>query len=201
MACYEALHLRPNDPGLLVAEADALTHAKRAGEAIGVYRNALTVGADRTVVGSKIALAASLRRSLLETCLGQRSAAAERACEAAWLPGATDEVTLFKRRALLLQDDRQPAAALDAYLSAARLRPNDRGVAQAILNLTGVTGRKDAAASSALWKAKKLLRRADRAPPIVHGNGLVAAAHADGAASAHPPTSSASNDAEITRSN
>jgi tetratricopeptide (TPR) repeat protein len=195
IACYEALNMRPNDPDLLVAEGDALVQAKRPGEAVGVYRNALSVGADHAVVNSKIAVAASLRRSLVDTCLTQEGPAAEHACESAWLPGAADEVTLFKRRAQLLQSEDQPAAALDAYMAAARLRPKDRGVAHAIVSLSEVAGRKDTPATTALVKAKDLLRQAERgAGP--RNAGLVAVAPA-----ADVPSNRFSNDAEVTRSN
>ncbi|MEA3150076.1 MAG: hypothetical protein QOD56_1015, partial [Gammaproteobacteria bacterium] len=142
ISCSEALNLKPNDPDLLVAEADALVQLKRPGEAIGVYRNALTVGADRELVGAKIVTAQSLRHSLLESCLTHEGQFAERECESAWLPGAPDEVTVFKRRGFLLQGDGQPAAALDAYMAAARLGPKDRTVARAIVKLGESTGRK-----------------------------------------------------------
>ena len=153
IACDEALNLKPNNPDLLVAEADALVQLKRAGEAIGVYRNALTVGANRDAVNAKILAAQSLRRSLLENCVTREGPFAARSCEAAWLPGALDEITVFKRRGLLLQGDNQPSAALDAYLAAARLAPKDRGVARAIVALSDATGRKDAVTLTAVGTA------------------------------------------------
>ena len=145
IACGEALSLRPDSPDLLVAEADALVQLKRPGEAIGVYRNALTVGANRDAVNARIATAQSLRASLLQSCMTQEGPFAERACESAWLPGAPDEVTVFKRRGLLLQAQNQPGAALEAYLSAARLGPKDRGVARALISLSDSTGRQGCA--------------------------------------------------------
>ncbi len=143
VACAEALNMRPNNPALLVAEADALVQWRRPGEAIGVYRNALTVHADRAVVTAKILSAQVLRHALLESCLTQMGQLAEHACEAAWLPGAADEIDVFKRRGVLLQGERQFAAALDAYMAAARLRPRDRAVARAVLSLSGRIDRTD----------------------------------------------------------
>lgn len=167
VACGEALNLRPNNPNLLVAEADALVQRKRPGEAIGVYRNALTVGANRDVVNAKILTAQSLRTSLLESCVAQEGPFAERACESAWLPGAPDEVTVFKRRGFLLQGQDQPGAALDAYLAAARLGPKDRGVARALIALSDSTGRKDAMTLTAVGMALMTLGRpADAITPL-----------------------------------
>jgi tetratricopeptide (TPR) repeat protein len=159
IACSEALNVKPNNPDLLVAEADALVQLKRPGEAIGVYRNALTVGADRELVGAKIVAAQSLRHSLLESCLTREGQSAERECESAWLPGAPDEVMVFKRRGFLLQGEGRPTAALDAYMAAARLGPKDRIVARAVVNLGESTGRKDAPALTAVGTALLALGR------------------------------------------
>jgi len=230
LACYEALNLRPNDAGLLVAEADALVQSKRPGEAIGVYRNALTIGANRESVESKIGAAQSLRQSLLDGCLTQAGRAAERACESAWLPGAADEVDVFKRRGLLLQRDEQPAAALEAYLAAARCRPRDRDTARAVVNLTGTTDRRDALALAALgtaqmtlghrgeaitaWRqalrmspnlqmAKEGLRTAKRIGNPAAASGIAAAANPApaGAAGAAAEPGVFSNEAQASRSN
>lgn len=188
IACGDALNRKRNDPELLVAEADALVAAQRPGEAIGVYRNGVTQGAARGPVEAKIARAESMRRGLLGTCLQQSDAAALRACEAAWLPGAADEVTVFKRRGRLLQGDRQDAAALDAYLAAARLAPRDRAVAHAVLDLAA-EGRHDAAMTAAVASAKACLR------PAAAVRDAVPVRNARGAATVD------SNAAEITRSN
>jgi tetratricopeptide (TPR) repeat protein len=136
VSCDAALGMKPNDPRLLVAEGDALVQLRRPGEAIGVYRNAIKSGAVQDSVDPKIAVAQAHRRSLLRECETDAGAAAERACESAWLPGAPDEVMVFKRRGLLLQNDNQPGASLDAYLAAARLAPRDRDVARAVVALT-----------------------------------------------------------------
>jgi tetratricopeptide (TPR) repeat protein len=142
-----------------VAEADALAQLNRPGEAIGVYRNAFRSGAPDAVVAPKIERAQALRRSLLDICQRGEGPSAESACQAAWLPGAPDEVSVFKRRGLLLQNDARLAAALEAYVTAARLSPRDRGVARAILALTGDTDRIDAATLSARGGALLTLGR------------------------------------------
>jgi tetratricopeptide (TPR) repeat protein len=143
IACGEALSIKPDDPDLLIAEGDALVRRKRAGEAIGVYRNALKHGAPSATVSPRITAAAALRRSLLSLCL-QGGLDAERACDAAWLPGASDEVAVFKRRGQLLREAGRSGAALEAYLAAARLRPLDRSVAQAVIALSAGDARLDA---------------------------------------------------------
>ncbi len=135
--------MQPNDAGLLVAEGDALVQTGRPGEAIGVYRNALRRAAEPDVVNPRVAAAQSQRQALLNACLTRDGSAAEHACASAWLPGAPDEVAIFKRRGLLLQSAGQSAAALDAYLAAARLRPADRNTARAIVSLSERVGRKD----------------------------------------------------------
>jgi tetratricopeptide (TPR) repeat protein len=137
VACAAALSMKPNDPRLLVAEGDALVRSRRPGEAIGVYRNAVKWGAVQDEVGPKIAGAQGQRLSALHECEAETGAAALRACESAWLPGAPDEVMVFKRRGLLLRNDGQPDASLDAYLAAARLAPRDRDVARAVVALSG----------------------------------------------------------------
>jgi tetratricopeptide (TPR) repeat protein len=228
IACYEALNLKPGSPELLVAEADALLQLKRPGEAIGVYRNGLSLGADRGAVLAKITAASTLRQALLDVCLTRDGPAADRACESAWLPGAPDEVTVFKRRGVLLQNAGQPAAALDAFLAAARLRPKDRDVARSVVNLAGDADVRDAQTLAAVGTAHLTLgqrpdaaaafRRALRVAPGLKAaqDGLRGAERPGTAPSASvstavagtlgPPAGGAaagvfSNQAEVTRSN
>jgi len=158
-SCDDALNMKPNDPELLVAKADSLVQLKRLGEAIGTYRNALPASADRETVNAKIALAESQRHTFLDTCEAKTGDAALRACEAAWLPGAPDEVTVFKRRGMLLQADNQLSPALDAYMAAARLDPSDHSVALAIVSLSDSTGRQDALTLAARGHALMALGR------------------------------------------
>jgi tetratricopeptide (TPR) repeat protein len=158
-SCDEALNMKSDDPELLIAKADALVQLKRPGEAIGIYRSALPVSANREELNAKIALAESQRQTFLDTCETKVGDAARRACESAWLPGAPDEVTVFKRRGLLLQADNRPSPALDAYMAAARLDPSDRSVALAIVSLSESTGRQDALTLAARGRALMALRR------------------------------------------
>jgi tetratricopeptide (TPR) repeat protein len=159
VSCYAALSMKPNDPGLLAAEGDALVQLRRPGEAIGVYRNAIRSGGVQDVLSQKIAVAEQRRRFLLDECETQAGPAASRACESAWLPGAPDEVMVFKRRGLLLQNDNQPGASLDAYMAAARLAPRDRDVARAVVALSGSTERSDAPTLTARGAALMTLGR------------------------------------------
>jgi tetratricopeptide (TPR) repeat protein len=159
VSCHAALSMKPNDPGLLAAEGDALVQLSRPGEAIGVYRNAIRSGGVQDVLSQKIAVAEQRRRYLLDECETQAGPAAARACESAWLPGAPDEVTVFKRRGLLLQNDNQPGASLDAYMAAARLAPRDRDVARAVVALSGSTERSDAPTLTARGAALMTLGR------------------------------------------
>jgi len=159
VSCAAALGMKPNDPGLLVAEGDALVQSRRPGEAIGVYRNAIKSGAVPDAVDPRIAVAEGQRRSLLHDCETEAGSVAEQACEAAWLPGAPDEVRVFKRRGLLLQNDNQPGASLDAYLAAARLAPRDRDVARAVVALSGGMEALDAPTLTARGAAQMTLGR------------------------------------------
>lgn len=158
-SCDDALNLKPNDPELLIAKADSLVQLKRLGEAIGTYRTALPGSADRESINAKIALAESQRHAFLDTCETKTGNPALRACESAWLPGAPDEVTLFRRRGMLLQTDNQLSAALDAYMAAARLDPGDHSVALAIVSLSDSTGRQDALTLAARGRALIALGR------------------------------------------
>jgi tetratricopeptide (TPR) repeat protein len=163
IACGEALSIKPDDPDLLIAEGDALVQRNRPGEAIGVYRNALRHGAASAAVTSRIAAASTQRRSLLALCLTHEGTDAERACEAAWLPGASDEVAVFKRRGQLLRAQDHTSAALEAYLAAARLKPQDRSVAQAVVALSAAGGRMDARTLATVGTAFMTLGRRARA--------------------------------------
>jgi tetratricopeptide (TPR) repeat protein len=162
VSCDAALSMKPNDADLLVAEADVLVQLKRPGEAIGVYRNALRAGAHDNVVKQKIASAQIQRQTLIKVCLTQAGDVGVRACESAWLPGATDEVAMFKRRGLLLQDE-SPTAALDAFMSAARLAPRDRDVARAVVSLSGSLDAKGATILTARGAALLTLHRSQDA--------------------------------------
>jgi tetratricopeptide (TPR) repeat protein len=194
--------MKPNDADLLLAEADVLIQLKRPGEAIGVYRNAQRAGAHEGLVKQKIVAAQFQRQALVRTCLTQAGDVGIRACESAWLPGAPDEVVMFKRRGLLLQDG-SPAAALDAYMSAARLAPRDREAARAVVHLSAGLGAKGAAILTARGAALMTLDRAKGANEAVGaGNGASPDAPAPSTETRLPAESnkSYSNDAPVTRS-
>ena len=107
--------------------------------------------------------AESQRHAFLDICETKTGDVARRACESALLPGAADEVAVFKRRGLLLQADNQLSPALDAYMAAAHLDPGDRSVALAIVSLSGSTGRQDALTLAARGRALMTLGRASEA--------------------------------------
>ncbi len=159
-ACEDALTLNPSDANLLLGEADALVQLRRPGEAIGVYRRAAARSpAVASAAAVKIAQAESHRLAFLSACESQDSPAALQACDAAWLPGSPDELRLFKRRAVLLQVNHQPAGALQAYMSAARLKPADKATALGIVTLTEAMPDADALTLAARGAALMTLGR------------------------------------------
>jgi predicted Zn-dependent protease len=56
-ACSEAVRMKPEDTTLLMAQGDALVHAKRPTEAIGRYRRAAALAPDLPDVALKISAA------------------------------------------------------------------------------------------------------------------------------------------------
>jgi len=197
-ACDDGLSMRPTDPDLMVSKGDALLQQRRVGEAIGSYRNALSGASNRDAVIAKISNAESQRHALLETCETHVGETALRACESVLLRGAPDEALVLRRTGLLLQSDNQLARALDVYMAAQRLRPDDHSVAQAIVSLSDSTGRKDALTLTARGtafmtldkpaEAMETLREAVRmAPDLLEAkNQLRTAERANGARSDRP---------------
>jgi tetratricopeptide (TPR) repeat protein len=74
------------------------------------------------------------RRELVDACLSERDLAS---CDAAILPGEPDEFDLQQRRAQLLLGQDRRAGALQAFLTAQSLAPEDVGVATSLLPLVG----------------------------------------------------------------
>jgi tetratricopeptide (TPR) repeat protein len=72
------------------------------------------------------------RRELVRACLSERDLAS---CDAAILPGEPDELDLQQRRAQLLLGQDRRAGALQAFLIAQSLAPEDVGVATPLLPL------------------------------------------------------------------
>jgi tetratricopeptide (TPR) repeat protein len=148
-ACDEGLHLKPDDPQLLIAKGDALAHDARPADAILVYLHAGGFLPGDEVVKAKLAAAESQREMLVSQCEDNADAAAADACQTALLRGSQDEFTLLRRRGILLQSFDKPQEALDAFVAANVLKQDDKSVALAIVALTDSTGRRDALALAA----------------------------------------------------
>jgi tetratricopeptide (TPR) repeat protein len=162
-ACDDALHMKPDDPQLVIAKGDALAHGGRPADAILVYLHAGGLVPADEVLKSKLAAAESQREALVSQCEGNADPAAADACQAALLRGSQDEFALLRRRGILLQSLDQPVQALDAFIAANVLKQNDKSVALAIVALTDSTGRKDAMALAARGTALLTLGRATEA--------------------------------------
>jgi tetratricopeptide (TPR) repeat protein len=166
-ACDEALALKPDDPDITMAKGDALLQAKRPAEALGVYRRAAELGANKSASDAKAAAAETQRQAFAASCQSESGSAALQACRGALVRGASDEFTIQKRIAILLQADSQSAPALDAYLVANALRSDDRAIALAIIALSDATGRNDAQTLAARGSSLLTLGRAREAVPIL----------------------------------
>jgi tetratricopeptide (TPR) repeat protein len=162
-ACDEALHLKPDDPQLLIAKGDALAHDARPADAILVYLHAGGLLPGDAVVKAKLAAAESQRETLVSQCEDNADAAAADACQTALLRGSQDEFTLLRRRGILLQSFDKPREALDAFIGANVLKQDDKSVALAIVALTDSTGRRDALALAARGSSLLTIGRATEA--------------------------------------
>jgi tetratricopeptide (TPR) repeat protein len=148
-ACDDALHIKPDDPQLVIAKGDALAQGGRPADAILIYLHAAGLLPSDDGVKSKLAAAESQREALVSQCEGNADTAAADACQAALLRGSQDEFALLRRRGILLQSLDKPEQALDAFIAANVLKQNDKSVALAIVALTDSTGRRDAMALAA----------------------------------------------------
>ena len=148
-ACDDALHIKPDDPQLVIAKGDALAQGGRPADAILIYLHAASLLPSDDGVKSKLAAAESQREALVSQCEGNADTAAADACQAALLRGSQDEFALLRRRGILLQSLDKPEQALDAFIAANVLKQNDKSVALAIVALTDSTGRRDAMALAA----------------------------------------------------
>jgi tetratricopeptide (TPR) repeat protein len=158
-ACDDALRTKPGDLQLLVAKADALLQGGRAAEAILTYRQAQALQPRDEEIKTKLADAESQRQGLVSICETTGDAASVDACQAALLHGAPDEFILLKRKGMLLQSMGRSDPALDAFIAADVVNPDDEPVALAIVALTDSTGRKDALALAARGSALLTLGR------------------------------------------
>jgi tetratricopeptide (TPR) repeat protein len=159
-ACDEALHARPDDWEIILAKADALLQSNRPAEALPAYRRAAELDPGNAEIKTKIAAAESQRLALLSQCQHGNGDGALQACQAALLRGVSDELIVYQREAILLQSMDQPSRALDAYIAANLLKPDDRAVALAIVALTDSSDRRDAMALAARGSALLTLGRA-----------------------------------------
>jgi tetratricopeptide (TPR) repeat protein len=175
-ACDEALRSKPDDAQLIVAKGDALAHEAKPAEAIAVYQRAAGLLPGDEAVKSKLAAAETQRATLVSQCQGGADAAAADACQAALVPGSPDELTLLRRRGILLQSMDQPEQALDAFIAANVLQHDDKSVALAIVALTDSTGRKDAVALAARGTSLLTLGRAEEAVQTLHQAATLAPA-------------------------
>ena len=162
-ACDDALHMKPEDPQLIIAKGDALAHGGRPADAILVYLHAAGLLPSDEEVKSKLSAAETQREALVSQCQGNADTAAADACQAALLRGSPDEFALLRRRGILLQSLGEPDKALDAFIAANVLKQNDKSVALAIVALTDSTGRKDAMALAARGSSLLTLGRATEA--------------------------------------
>jgi tetratricopeptide (TPR) repeat protein len=153
VACDAALAARPDDAELLAAKGDALLKANRVIEALPVYRHAAALNPADAASRTRLANAEAQRASLLSQCETASGDTALQACLLALIPGASDEFTIQKRKAVVLQGMDKPPQALDAYIAASLLKSDDKAVALAIVALTDSTGRKDALALAARGNA------------------------------------------------
>ncbi len=158
-ACDDALRSKPDSPQLLVAKGDALLSGGRTADAMRLYRQAQRLRPADERIKTKLADAESQRQGLVSICEGTAGFATVDACQAALLHGAPDEFILLKRKGILLQSLNQPDPALDAFIAADVLEPDDKTVARAIVALTDSTGRKDALALAARGSALLTLGR------------------------------------------
>lgn len=166
-ACDEGIALKPQDTELVIAKGDALLQAKRPAEALTAYRRAAELAPSNETLASKVAAARSQRQASFTACQSESGETALRACDAALIRGAEDEVAIHKRKAILLQAANQPAQALDAYIAANVLEQGDRSVALGIVALSESTARKDALTLAAKGSALLTLGRAIDAVPAL----------------------------------
>ena len=108
-ACDAALRSKPDDPEILVAKGDALSHDGRPADAILLYLRAggLLPPGDEGIK-LKLSAAEAQREGLAAQCQVSADAAAADACQAALLRGSADEPALLARRRVLLQSFDRP---------------------------------------------------------------------------------------------
>lgn len=159
-ACDRALTIKPDDPQIVIAKADALVQASRPAEALTIYARARELAPDNADLEPKIATANARRRDALTACMDTTGETALQSCQSALAPGGEDEFAIRKRVGTLLQAANEPSAALDSYISASLLKQDDRSIALSIVTLSESTGRTDALTLAARGSALLTLGRA-----------------------------------------
>lgn len=159
-ACEQALALKPDDPQVVIAKADALVQANRPAEALMIYERARELAPEDVSVGQKIAATDVRLREALTACINTTGQTALQSCQSSLAPGGEDEFAIRKRIGTLLQSANQPSAALDSYIAASLLKPGDRSIALSIVTLSESTARTDALTLSARGTALLTLGRA-----------------------------------------
>ena len=162
-ACDAALADTPDDTELLGAKGDALLQANRVTDALPVFRRAVSLSAADAGLRARLTNAEERRAALFTQCQTATGEQALQACQQSLVPGASDELAIQQRKAVVLQGMDKPSQALDAYIAANLLKSDDRAVALAIVALTDSTGRKDALALAARGSALVTLNRGTEA--------------------------------------
>lgn len=152
-ACDQALAIKPDNVGVVIARGDALLKSQRPLEALDAYRRASALDPSNAEVAAKISTAQTQRRTVEQRCMSADGDAALGACQSILAKGAANEFELLRRIGVLQQAANQSAKALDTYITANSLRRGDKSVALAIVALVDSTGRSDAIALAARGSA------------------------------------------------
>jgi tetratricopeptide (TPR) repeat protein len=168
-ACDALLREKPDQSELVIAKADALLASGRATEALLLYRRAAELDPKAAGIEARLSSAETQRAELFAKCQETNGQPALDACQLALIRGADDEFSIHQRKGLLLQAMDEPSKALDAYIAASLLKPDDPAVSHAILALTDSTGRNDALALAARGNALLALHRGAEAVEAFRG--------------------------------
>ena len=135
-ACNEGLAVNPDHPGLLTGRGNVWLEMDRFGSAIRDYEAALAANPKSREATKNLRLAQTKREVKVAQCLQVDGPDGLKACDAALMKGASDEFAVQKRRAGLLQTMGREKEAIEAYRVAARLKPADGQIKQALAALS-----------------------------------------------------------------
>lgn len=116
-ACNDGLEMVPDQPELLTARGLVWMEMDRVGNAILDFESALAVDPRNREAAKNLRLAQTRRTVKLAQCFQNDGVDGLDACEAALIPGASDEGEIRRRQAGLLQAMGQPAASTDSEQS------------------------------------------------------------------------------------